>query len=172
MSACPSGSSSEEDYLKVIHTRLAVIRVLGEWVHIGGGAQDALDDLELHSAITTFLSQQEEHAHPPQETDPEVLIKLRKDLETGRLSLLETFSAQTMRPQTKHISVRGSVSTSQNFNFGTRPPRLDELTPEELVNNLDAMASAAFRNVVQEVSSPISALDVQYGLRLVCRTCL
>ena len=139
-----------EDYYKVVHTRLAVIRTLGEWIHIGGGAQDALDDLELHSAFQAFLSQRDEQSHIPPEVVSEALSEFWKEPEKGRLSLLETFRAQTMRPQTRHVPVRGSVSNTSNHNYGIRPPRLEESTPEELVNNLDAMASAAFRNVVQE----------------------
>lgn len=132
---------------------MACLKTLAEWIHNGGGAQDALDDVELHSAMRSFLSQQESREAVTTSDDADELSMLWKDLQTYRTSLFQTFNSQTLRPQTRHVPVRGSLSATAAHNFGLRPPRIDELTPEDLVNNLDAMAAAAFRNVVQEVSS-------------------
>lgn len=134
-----------------------MIRTLGEWLLIGGGAQDALDDVELHSAIHGFLSQRDA---PPTTSQEEDVTLLWTELENDRASLLQSFTAQTKRPQTRHVPVRGSVSGTAAHDFGVRPPVVDETTPEDLVNNLDAMAAAAFRNVIQEVRDYFNAWNL------------
>ncbi|KAI5119639.1 hypothetical protein M0805_009001 [Coniferiporia weirii] len=147
-SSSPRESVTVDDIAQSIISRQAAIRTMSEWIHSGGGAQDALDDVELHSAIQSFLSQQSDL--PNSAAQPDEILKLVKDCENERVSLLQTFTAQTMRPQMRHVPIRGSSSANTVHNFGIRPPRVEEMTPAELVNNLDAMASAAFRNVNQE----------------------
>ena len=61
------------------------------------------------------------------------------------------FLVQTMRPQLRLMPVRGSVDGTAGPNYGVRAPPVDSISAEDLVNNLDAMAAAAFRNIVQEV---------------------
>ncbi|KAH8112731.1 hypothetical protein DFH11DRAFT_473608 [Phellopilus nigrolimitatus] len=149
-SSSPRGSMSSEELLQSILSRQAGMKTIAEWIHSGGGAQDALDDVELHAAMMAFLSQQNERDLTNSATQSDEVLERLRACENERASLLQTFTAQTMRPQMRHVPVRGSTSVTTAHNFGIRPPRMEELTPEELVNNLDAMASAAFRNVNQE----------------------
>ncbi len=144
-------SISDEDLVFGFKARLAVVKTIGDWMHNGGGSQDALDDTELHQSIDSFLSQ-------PAERDPASLSsasfeiqRLCGDLERERAALLQSFTAQSMRPNARHIQVRGSSSESSVHNFGVKPPMVDEISVEDFVNNIDAMGAAAFRNLVQEV---------------------
>ena len=143
-----------EEVEQVLRSRQAVIRTIAEWVHTGGGAQDALDDPELHAAILAFLSQPSEQEAPsgPDYTEQEqqTLKELFKTVGAEQKTLLESFKAQTMRPTARQIPVRGVSNATIMHNFGIRPPNLEETSALDLVNNLDAMASAAFRSVNQE----------------------
>lgn len=148
-----------EEITRVISSRQAVLRTIGDWIHNGGGALDALDDIELFSAIKSFLSFKEdrEYDHPNDNSTPtsvnesDGLASLWKDVESARAELLQTFTRQTMRPLIKHVPVRSSLEGNAAHGFGVRPPKVEELIPEDLVDNLDAMVAAAFRNVAQEV---------------------
>lgn len=158
MSASPSkGSVLFEEIQQSVKSKQNVIRTLSEWMQIGSGAQDALDDLELHAAMQAFLSQQIDRDLPNASESPNALTQMLSSLENERLALLSDFTEHTLRPQMKHTPVRRSSLANVVHNFGVRPPRLEEVSPAELVENLDAMASAAFRNVNQEVrrSSPL-----------------
>ena len=150
-----------EEAEQVLRARQAVIRTIAEWTHTGGGAQDALDDPELYAAIHSFLSESNEQdftlasstdSTAETEENHEVVRALAKTCETERETLLESFTAQTRRPTARQVPVRGVSNVTIMHNFGIRPPNLEEISAMDLVNNLDAMASAAFRSVNQEVS--------------------
>lgn len=151
-----------EEAGQVLRARQAIVRTLAEWIHTGGGAQDALDDPELHGAMLAFLSQtieQDFSFAPPAEPlteaatneQQEAVKELLKTCESERVALLGSFLAQTMRPAARQVPVRGVSHAAIVYNFGIRPPNLEETSALDLVNNLDAMASAAFRSVNQEV---------------------
>ena len=144
----PRKSFSAEELEQALKERQSVLRTLGEWIQSGGGAQDALDDLELYTAIRSFLIESDDREITGQSTETTETLQ---DIVRERESLLRMFTALTMRPQSRHVPVRGSSGGTAAHNFGVRSPQIEELTAEELVDNLDAMASAAFRNVVQEV---------------------
>ncbi|EJD07051.1 uncharacterized protein FOMMEDRAFT_118141 [Fomitiporia mediterranea MF3/22] len=149
-SSPPRGSASRDEIAQAIHSRQAVIRVIAEWMHLGSGAQDALDDVELHAAMQSFLGQHAEKDLSNLVSQSDQLSQLLKSYEAERASLLNTFVEQTMRPQSRSIPVRGQASDNNVHNFGIRAPKLEDITPDELVDNLDAMAAAAFRNVNQD----------------------
>ncbi|KAL5486267.1 BEM2 [Sanghuangporus weigelae] len=187
-SSLPRGSdSAEEAATQTVQSRQAVIRLIADWIHVGGGAQDALDDIELHSAIQSFFVQHDAEKDLSKVVSrSEELSRLYKEYEAERVALFDAFAAQTMRPQFRSIPVRGQTTTTTAtisaddgdttnsattvtttatavvHNFGIRTPKLEEITPSELVDNLDAMASAAFRNVNQEdLYVTVDLLEVQ-----------
>lgn len=153
-----------EEAEQVLRARQAVVRTIAEWIHTGGGAQDALDDPELYAAIHAFLSgptEQDFTLTPSTESlaeseeSHEAVKALARTCDTERKTLLESFTAQTMRPTARQVPVRGVSNVTIMHNFGTRVPNLEEMSAMDLVNNLDAMASAAFRSVNQEVSAAL-----------------
>lgn len=138
----------------VVQVRSEILGTINDWITLGGGAQDVLDDPQLYESILTFLE------HP---TDHSVLQDMPRDdqdiheavnmLYNAKLSLHTSFLSQTMRPSTRNLHDPDNLLNGSNpENFGPEPPNIDQLDAEELVNNLDSMASAAFRNVSQEVS--------------------
>ena len=133
----------------MVRIRIEVLETIGKWITCGGGAQDVLDDAQLYANLLAFLSQPVEFpAHLDESQIPHGLAVL----EDTRKTLLASFVAQQKRPLSK-VHSHSNTSTRQTTarNFGSDIPEIDEMDPETLVGNLDAMASAAFRNVVQEV---------------------
>ena len=126
---------------------------LSEWIATGNGAQDILDDLELYTAIWGFLEtpSERDNIHTTLETDE--VSNLWKSFQNDRTLLLQSFYSQTMRPHIRQVPVRGASATNTVHTFGISAPKLEEVTPEELVCNLDALAAAAFRAVFQEVGA-------------------
>jgi hypothetical protein len=62
------------------------------------------------------------------------------------------FRSQTMRPTCRDMpAFKPPVGNSKTRNLGRDPPDIDRIDPEQLVDNLDAMAAAAFSNVSEEV---------------------
>ena len=142
-----------------------------EWLTIGGGAQDILDDVQLFNTVQSFLETETEQ----QQQQDMVVVKSDDDddddddnnnpiateqaweslLETKR-SLKLTFMSQTMRPTISrgfhNLRPQGSNRGTRTRNVNTRdPPDLDRMAPEDFVDNLEGMAGAAFSNVTQEV---------------------
>ena len=158
-SAQPAGPPpSASDHLLVARTRNEVLVTIQEWLTIGGGAQDILDDVQLFNAVQSFLETQTEQQNMVRSDDNPIAVEQAWDslVETKR-SLKLTFMSQTMRP----IISRGfHNSRAQGNNRGARtrninsrePPDLDRIAPEDFVDNLEGMAGAAFSNVTQEVS--------------------
>lgn len=136
----------------MVRVRLEVLETISKWLVHGGGTQDALDDSQLYASLSSFLSQPNV---PPTPADEGATTGLTV-LEDTRKNLLTVFSAQQRRPLTKVGSSSSSSSnrTSSVRKYGSEAPEIDQIEPEDLVSNLDAMASAAFRNVVQEVCVP------------------
>ena len=137
--------------------RLEVLDTLNEWINQGGGAQDALDDGALYEAILAFLTQPAERKLL--ESAPESgssAGQATRALEASRTALLASFRSQTLRPiprapPTPELTNDGVAIQS----YSSELPDIDQVAAEELVNNLNAMASATFRNVAQEVSGGI-----------------
>ncbi|KAI0629663.1 hypothetical protein C8Q77DRAFT_1141583 [Trametes polyzona] len=136
-----------------VRLRLEVLETMGEWISQGGGAQDALDDAGLYDAFLAFLSQPTEQkllesAGPEAESDVSQTLKA---LELARKTLHMSFLSQTMRPIPRTAGVSDSSTDEMGaVSYGTDLPDIDQLDPEELVNNLNSMASATLRNVTQE----------------------
>ena len=138
----------------VVRLRLEVLDTLSEWITQGGGAQDVLDDGALYEALLSFLNQPSEQKLLQSASQSEDAIQAVKALETSRTALLVSFRSQTLRPipraSTASDQTKDEVATQS---YSSDLPDIDQLDAEELVNVLNAMASATFRNVTQEVSS-------------------
>ena len=156
--AQPAGSSpSGSDHLLVARTRNEVLVTMQEWLTIGGGAQDILDDVQLFNTVQSFLDTETEQQYMVKSDDNPIAMEQAWEtlLETKR-SLKLTFISQTMRPTISrgfhNLRPQGSNRGARTRNINLRdPPDLDRMAPEDFVDNLEGMASAAFSNVTQEV---------------------
>lgn len=156
----PQGSPPPiSEYLHVARARSEVMETMKEWISAGGGAQDILDDLQLLHAMQAFLNGATDHSVPesPNYNDASVQQAWQSLSETHQ-SLSRVFQSCTMRPTSSgHAPMSKatlSINESRVRNLSTRePPDIDRLDAEELVDNLDGMACAAFSNVTEEVNA-------------------
>ncbi|KAJ7747010.1 rho GTPase activating protein 22 [Mycena metata] len=148
---------SVAEFLYVAGSRTEVLDTIKDWLTRGGGAQDILDDPQLHSAVRSFLDNPTDHVMPQSanSSDPGV-EQAWGTLTDVRCRLRRTFDSHTMRPPAPFPSLANATPASVNGqrsrpqNQTRDPPDIDRIDPEELVDNLDAMACAAFGNVTQE----------------------
>lgn len=77
-----------------------------------------------------------------------------KSLRQAKESLIALFATHTKRPPIKKPNVEFYETTGEGYSrtANSDPPDIDRLSPEEVVNVIDAMINAAFRNVTEEVS--------------------
>lgn len=143
-------TESSPDPLDVYRIRSEVIEAMNDWMTRGDGAQDILDDVELYQAFYSFLSGASEPLPSNLDTS-EGVLKSWNELEDARKALFRIFLSKTMRPQIQSTPIMRSAPRNVN-RFGTSPPSVDGAQPEDLVDNLDALATANLRNVTQEVS--------------------
>lgn len=140
----------------VIRARTEVLETISRWIHEGGGAQDTLDDPQLYASLLSFFNSPTEHAPPAESaSDPQVQRGFAT-INENRKAVLISLSLQTLRPIARNVF--GSeilLEPSPSPSFGPEAPDIDQVKPEDLVNNIDAMAAAAFRNVTHEVCVPI-----------------
>ncbi|KAI0700969.1 hypothetical protein C8T65DRAFT_656956 [Cerioporus squamosus] len=148
----PGSTLTPEEISHVVRLRLEVLETLGEWITQGGGAQDALDDAALYEALLRFLTQPTEQKLLETISEPESDAgQALRALEVTRKTLLMSFRSQTMRPIPRPASAPEPVNDALSAgNYSIELPDFDHLDPEELVNNLNSMASATFRNMTQE----------------------
>ena len=137
-----------EELPSLIHLRIAVLATLSDWMRVGGGAQDILDDAELHAAMNSFLHSSVDHHLPTAQSDYTNARSALEQLSKSRRGFERTFDAQTRRPSVRSDTVG---ETAPLGDLGRELPNIDSLTSEELVNHLDAMATAASSIVVDEV---------------------
>jgi GTPase-activating protein BEM2 len=155
--AQPAGSSpSVSDHLLVARTRNEVLVTIQDWLTIGGGAQDILDDVQLFNAIQSFFENQTEQYMVKSDDNPIAVEQAWLSLVETKRSLKLTFMSQIMRPTISRgfhtLRPQGNNRGARRRNISTRdPPDLDRMDPEDFVDNLDGMAGATFSNVTQEV---------------------
>ena len=155
----PRQSLSVQECLDFIHRRSQVIDVMGEWMFQGGGAQDVLDDVQLFNTVYSFLNTPSNHLLQSSVLDEPKVHQAWDVLQQRRNSLASSFNSQTMRPASRDTSnVKLPISNLKARNLGKEPPDIDRISAEQLVENLDAMAAAAFSNVSEEVSAFAPAL--------------
>ncbi|KAJ3512365.1 hypothetical protein NLJ89_g3558 [Agrocybe chaxingu] len=156
ITAQPPGSlPTSTDYLDAINNRAEVLATVKEWLTLGGGAQDILDDNQLFIAVQSFLESPADHQlfkAPASEADS--VKQAWESLSEMRQWLSTVFISQMRRPTiSRGLHPRPSTGprSARKRNISTRdPPDLDHMDPEDFVDNLDGMASAAFSNVTQE----------------------
>jgi BRCT domain type II-containing protein len=139
----------------VADKRSEVLVTIKEWLTIGGGAQDILDDVQLYNAVRAFLESRSDHlVFKSTMLGAPAVQKAWESLTETLRSVKSTFTSQTMRPTISHgLHQRSQPSRgARTRNISTRdPPDFDRMDPESFVENLDGMFSAAFSNVTQEV---------------------
>ncbi|KAJ7058275.1 rho GTPase activating protein 22 [Mycena amicta] len=165
---------SVTEFLYVAGSRTEILDVIKDWLVRGSGAQDMLDDPQLLAAVKTFLDSPVDHILPPgaNAADPGV-EQAWNTLTEVCAQLSRTFRSYIMRPPAPFPSIIPLPSSAVNGqrtrlqNQTREPPDIDRLDPDELVDNLDAMACAAFSNVTDEdlfVTSDL--LEVQTADRI------
>ncbi|KAJ6626628.1 hypothetical protein B0H10DRAFT_1997916 [Mycena sp. CBHHK59/15] len=148
---------SVAEYLYVAGSRTEILDTLKNWLTRGGGAQDMLDDVNLYTATRAFLDNSTDHVmlQSANASDPGVQ-QAWSTLTEVRCGLRQTFATYTMRPPAAFSTLNHAPiapingQRSRHQNQSREPPDIDRVDPEELVDNLDAMASAAFSNVTEE----------------------
>ncbi|CUA76422.1 breakpoint cluster region [Rhizoctonia solani] len=115
--------------------RSEVVQTLTGWIVEGGGGQDLLDDPDFYDAMYKFLF----HSESAQ-------------LE----SLRQLFKRVTRRPNMETVPAPSAGHSSTGF--GSAVPSLDDIDPETLADNLDAIAAAALKPVT--LTDLIVALDL------------
>ena len=128
-----------------------------EWLTIGGGAQDILDDVQLFNTVQSFLETETEVVKWDDDNNPLAVEQAWETLLETKRSLKLTFISQTMRPTISrgfhNVRPQGSNrGGARTRGMSSRdPPDMDRMDPEDFVDNLEGMAGAAFSNVTQEV---------------------
>lgn len=149
------------DYISLINGRSEVLETLKEWVSIGGGAQDILDDKDLFQAVQVFLNSPTDHTvHQNRNFFDPTVQNAWQNLVDCRQTLRAVVKSATMRPPAPHKSAAQTKATAvlnetrlRNFN-STSLPDIDRASPADLVDSFEGMACAAFGNVSEEVSQP------------------
>lgn len=104
--------------------------------------------------------------HPTEHSPPVVTPSDESNVQHGFALVKENlkavfvaFTSQTSRPILRSIPACEvtTESPASTATAGSELPNIDEISPEDLVQNLDAMALATFRNVTQEVTTPLLA---------------
>ncbi|KAG1740823.1 uncharacterized protein EDB91DRAFT_1053018 [Suillus paluster] len=148
----PSSQPSSNSSLHVIHFRSEVLDTMKDWITSGGGAQDCLDDVQLFEAVRSFLeSPLDRSSFDASTADDNDFGQAWDALNNTRQTTLTAFAAHSQRPPSIFLgNARPLNSTPRTRSFGNQPPDLNEISAEELVENLNAMVSAAFSNISEE----------------------
>jgi GTPase-activating protein BEM2 len=108
-----------------------------------------LGDPELFDAMNNFLTLTSVTEIPDGTIADDSLVW--DELEQARQNTVTSFRSQTRRPKLQPSIARDSIAVTSVHNFGSQPPSIDDIDPETLVDNLDALAAAAMYSVTQEV---------------------
>lgn len=154
VSASNINLTSPASLVHVARVRGEIIEVLNEWLRSGGGPQDLLDDSALYLAVKSFLENSSDHAMPESQYKGEAEVIESWTGLKGRISNFSTlFSSQTLRPSIPRTPAQEHKATSSGVLIFADLPEFDRMTPDQLVNDLNALASAAYRNITEDVSS-------------------
>ncbi|KAG2142278.1 uncharacterized protein EDB93DRAFT_1088823 [Suillus bovinus] len=152
LSSRPSSQPSANSYLHVIQFRSEVLEAIKDWITSGGGAQDCLDDVQLFEAVRSFLDRPFDRSSFDAPSTVENDVSQAWDvLDSARQITYTAFVTQTRRPPSVFLTdTRTLKSTPRARSFGNQPPDLDAISADELVENLNAMGSAALSNINEE----------------------
>ncbi|KAG0703340.1 hypothetical protein DFH29DRAFT_1079014 [Suillus ampliporus] len=148
----PSSQPSSSSSLHVIQFRSEVLETIKDWITSGGGAQDCLDDVQLFEGVQSFLeSPLDRSSFDASAADDNGVGQAWDALDSTRQTTLTAFTAHTRRPPSIVLpNARPLNSTPRVRSFGNQSPDLDEISADELVENLNAMGGAAFSNISEE----------------------
>lgn len=133
--------------------RMAIMTVLNEWLIDGGGVMDVLDQPDLYTEVSNWLHDDNEHAIPAAVKIGGLDHPAWQEVEDARTTLITLFEAQTKRPQLRHLSTYDSGAYSSSIrSYGAQLPDPDRMSPQELVEQLDAIGSVGIRGLQAEVS--------------------
>ena len=152
-----SSTPAPGELATIVRTRSEVLETIGRWLHDGGGAQDALDDLQLYSAMRSFFRHPTDHLPPATANADDPSIQHGFSLVRDNLKgVISAFTAQTFRPIMRVVPALEAATDSTSAlapTFSADPPNVDQLDPAELVSNLDAMALCNLNERAAEFAS-------------------
>ena len=137
---------------------IKILRILKDWILIGGGATDVLDDLPLFHALRTFIDAL---------FLPDLLALTTRRLpavaeaeERARSDLARVFDAQTRRPNLNDSPEQPQQPSVPDF--GSSSPDIDSIAAEGFVANLDAIASTVTSAITpDDLLNTTDILEVQ-----------
>jgi hypothetical protein len=127
--------------------------VLESWISVGSGSLDILNNIELQTAVATFLKP-ESYDVPSSEDEAQDTVQLRPAFDAAVTSLRDAFRTYLERPplQDDDVQPRESNSDESEVANGTRGlPNIDNISAEGLVDQLDLFAQTVLNPVLDEV---------------------
>jgi hypothetical protein len=146
---------NSQDAAANVNQRIAILTVLNEWFMDGGGLIDVLDQPELYNEVYSWLRDPTEHV-PPRDMPLKGEIDHRpwQELESARGILISLLKVQAKRPSIRHIPNFDSGAYEPSIrSYGAQLPDPDRITPQELVEQLDAIGAVGIRGLQVEVGS-------------------
>ncbi|KAG8804101.1 rho GTPase-activating protein, partial [Serendipita sp. 399] len=156
-------TSSSHDLTADANLRIAIFTVINEWLIDGGGILDVLDQPDLYAEVDSWLRSDREHAIPTAALNSEMDLPAWREVEDIRRNLVSVFQRQTRRPLLRsNLSYDSGAYGSSEFSYGSQLPEIDALTPQEVVEQLDAIGSAAIRMLqIEDLLSCLEILEIQ-----------
>lgn len=149
---------------KTADTRIGVLKVLRNWLEIGGGVQDVLDDPGLYTSFDNFLSESSQvSTRDASSGHPGVLA--------AWFELRKAFRALLSHPPwTSGDDVLDQCGDDPVPRiFGISAPQLDSASAEELVDNLDSVALSVMSLISSsDLLAASDLLEVQLSERGLC----
>ncbi|KAG8827526.1 rho GTPase-activating protein [Serendipita sp. 401] len=156
-------ASSSHDLSADANLRIAIFTVIGEWFMDGGGILDVLDQPDLYAEVDSWLRSDREHAIPQAALSSEVDLPIWREVEDARRNLISIFQRQTRRPSLRNNPAydTGAYESSER-SYGSKLPDIDALTPQQVVEQLDAIGAAAIRMLqIEDLLSCLEILEIQ-----------
>jgi hypothetical protein len=154
-------SLESEDEGSNLDLDIKILMILKDWMLIGGGATDVLDDLPLFHGFRTFI----DALFLPDSLALTTRRPAPDAEEQARSELARVFDGQTRRP-TLNDSPEQPPQTSIP-EFGSSSPEIDSIGAERFVANLDAIASTVISAVTpDDLLNTTDILEVQTVDRL------
>jgi len=144
--------SMSQDLAADANLRMAILTVFNEWLIDGGGVMDVLDQPDLYNEVSNWLRDDNEHVIPTAVTKGGLDLPAWQEFEDARKTLIALFETQTKRPMLRHLSTYDSGAyTSSIRSYGAQLPDPDRMSPQELVEQLDAIGAVGVRGLQAEV---------------------
>lgn len=154
---------SSQELVADANLRMAILTVVNEWLMDGGGVVDVLDQPDLYYEVDSWLTNEREQATPAAALTNEQDRVTWKEVEDARKTLYTIFRRQTKRPPLRHLSAyeSGAYETSDRA-YGPKLPDPDALSPQQLIEQLDAIGSVGIRMLqAEDLVSCMEILEIQ-----------